>query len=126
MSHPPPDSAIQHGEPSYAAASGSEPLSWRSGRLSTSNGSSDTQSLEGGVLRNERANIMANWLHSKQEEYIWTTGSPGEGVVLKVAKGQYVCAPTELRNDSSPFFDMVALLNIRVSRPPDLSRKTRS
>ncbi|KAF2683165.1 hypothetical protein K458DRAFT_341123 [Lentithecium fluviatile CBS 122367] len=62
-----------------------------------------------------RADVMVNWLHSKQEERIWTTGAPGEGVILKVTKGQYVCCPTELRNDSSSLFDMVSLLNVRVA-----------
>jgi hypothetical protein len=79
---------------------------------STSEGGLKT--LQPSVLRDMRADVMVNWLHSKQEERIWTTGAPGEGVILKVTKGQYVCCPSELRNDSSSLFDMVSMLNVRV------------
>lgn len=66
------------------------------------------------ALRDIKCEVMVNWLHSKQEERIWSTGEPGEGVVLKKAKGQYVCCPTELKDDQSLFFQMVGLLNVRV------------
>ncbi|KAF2475545.1 uncharacterized protein BDR25DRAFT_279672 [Lindgomyces ingoldianus] len=58
---------------------------------------------------------MVNWLHSKQEERIWTTGDPGEGVVLKKSKGRYVCCPSELQYDDTQFYQKVAELNVRVA-----------
>lgn len=76
---------------------------------------SDLKSISPERLRAMRADVMVNWLHSKQEERIWTTGTPGEGIVLKVTKGQYVCCPSELRFDSSSLYDVIAMLNVRVS-----------
>ncbi|PSN72380.1 hypothetical protein BS50DRAFT_597684 [Corynespora cassiicola Philippines] len=58
---------------------------------------------------------MVNWLHTKQEERLWTSGEPGEGVVLKRGKGQYVCCPGDLMEDNSLFFEMVAELNVRAA-----------
>ncbi|KAF2020282.1 hypothetical protein BU24DRAFT_366132 [Aaosphaeria arxii CBS 175.79] len=58
---------------------------------------------------------MVNWLHSKQEERIWTTGHPGEGVVLKQTKGRYVCCPSELQDDDSQFYQSVSSLNVRIT-----------
>ncbi|KAF2727611.1 hypothetical protein EJ04DRAFT_478782 [Polyplosphaeria fusca] len=56
---------------------------------------------------------MVNWLHSKQEERLWTTGEPGEGVVLKKSKGRYVCCPGELQYDGSALYRSIAALNVR-------------
>ena len=65
--------------------------------------------------REIKCEVMVNWLHTKQEERLWTSGEPGEGVVLKRGKGQYVCCPGDLMEDNSLFFEMVAELNVRVS-----------
>jgi hypothetical protein len=65
-------------------------------------------------LSNLKSDVIVNWIHSKQEEKIWTTGQPGEGVVLKKAKGHYVCCPSSLRDDGSQFAQMVAHLNVCV------------
>jgi hypothetical protein len=62
-------------------------------------------------MKNE---VIAIWIHSKQEEKIWTTGQPGEGVVIRQAKGRYICCPTELQYDESNFCQMVAQLNVCV------------
>ena len=43
-----------------------------------------------------KCDVMVNWLHHQQEERRWTRGGPGEGVVLKRARGAYVCAPEAL------------------------------
>jgi hypothetical protein len=66
------------------------------------------------AIRDIKSEVTVNWLHSKQEERIWTTGEPGEGVVLKKAKGRYVCCPSELQYDGSHFYQMIAQLNVRV------------
>ncbi|KAF2198823.1 hypothetical protein GQ43DRAFT_450719 [Delitschia confertaspora ATCC 74209] len=58
---------------------------------------------------------MVQWLHTQQEQKMWTTGGPGQGVVLKQAKGCYVCSPNELRTDNSHFFDTITLLNVRAA-----------
>jgi hypothetical protein len=74
----------------------------------------DLRSQAPDAMKDIKCEVMVNWLHSKQEEKIWTTGEPGEGVVLKKAKGRYVCCPSELQNDSSSVYQMVAQLNVRV------------
>ncbi|KAF2634139.1 hypothetical protein P280DRAFT_494481 [Massarina eburnea CBS 473.64] len=58
---------------------------------------------------------MVNWLHTKQEERIWTNGGDGEGVFLKKCKGSFVCCPTELQTDPSGVYQAVSLLNARVA-----------
>jgi len=98
--------------PTFEAGSNWDPTTIS---LSSESSSEDgLKALQPSVIRDMRADVMVNWLHSKQEESIWTTGAPGEGVILKVTKGQYVCCPSELRNDSSSLFDMVSMLNVRV------------
>jgi len=67
-----------------------------------------------GSIKDIKCEVMVNWLHSKQEEKIWTTGEPGEGVVLRKSKGAYVCCPLELQHDESRFYQAVARLNVRV------------
>lgn len=65
-------------------------------------------------MKDIRSDIMVNWLQSQQAEKMWTTWEAGEGVVLKKAKGNYVCAPRELATDGSALFAAVAGLNVRV------------
>jgi hypothetical protein len=73
--------------------------------------------VEPDPMREIRDIVMVNWLHEKQEERLWTAGAPGEGVMLKVTKGQYVCCPANLRNDSTSLFEVVSQLNVRVRSP---------
>jgi hypothetical protein len=44
-------------------------------------------------LTDVKCEVMAHWLHAKQEERRWTDGSSHEGVVLKRRRGEYVCVP---------------------------------
>jgi hypothetical protein len=87
-----------------------------------------------------KCDVMVHWLHHQQEERRWTKGGPGEGVVLKRARGAYVCAPEALasegdeigdvageewegqgdRWDGRGFLAAVRGLNVRVSLPPFL------
>lgn len=61
-----------------------------------------------------KCDVMAQWLHSKQEEKIWTSGEPGEGVLVKKAKGEYAYSPQELAEDGSGLYQAVVHLNVRV------------
>jgi hypothetical protein len=65
-------------------------------------------------INDVKCEVMVNWLHSKQEEKMWTGGGSGEGVVLKKSKGRYVCCPAELQQDGSDFYQAIAQLNVRV------------
>lgn len=61
-----------------------------------------------------KCEVMAQWLHSKQEEKIWTSGEPGEGVLVKKSKGNYAFSPPELFEDGSGLYQAVLALNVRV------------
>lgn len=70
-----------------------------------------------------KCEVMAQWLHSKQEEKIWTSGEPGEGVLVKKSKGSYAFSPPELFEDGSGLYQAVTALNVRVSRRHSLRVK---
>ena len=95
------------GSPSSARSVGSS-----ESRESTSeHGSSDP-------VREIKAEMLANWLHTKQEERIWTFGTPGEGAFMKISKGNYACAPVEASDDGTGLYHSVTELNARVSCAP--------
>jgi hypothetical protein len=56
---------------------------------------------------------MVNWLHQRQQEKVWTSGTPGEGIVLKKARDNFTCAPENLKIQSN-FFDSVVAMNVKV------------
>ncbi|TVY55817.1 hypothetical protein LCER1_G005121 [Lachnellula cervina] len=59
-----------------------------------------------------KADVMVNWLEQIQLEMLWSTGMPGEGVVLKKGRNDFTCAPKKLRS-ASTFFDQVVAMNVR-------------
>jgi hypothetical protein len=61
-----------------------------------------------------KCEVMAQWLHSKQEEKIWTSGEPGEGVLVKKSKGNYAFSPPDLQEDGTGLYEAVLALNVRV------------
>ncbi|XP_014557272.1 hypothetical protein COCVIDRAFT_26122 [Bipolaris victoriae FI3] len=65
------------------------------------------------AVRDLKAEILSNWLHTKQEERVWTFGGPGEGVFMKRAKGSYACAPHGVQNDGTGLYQAVTELNVR-------------
>ena len=67
-----------------------------------------------GNYEDVKCDVMAQWLHSKQEEKIWTRGEPGEGVLVKKSKGSYAFSPAELFEDGTGLYQAVAALNVRV------------
>ncbi|KAF2084273.1 hypothetical protein K490DRAFT_75932 [Saccharata proteae CBS 121410] len=62
-----------------------------------------------------KCDVMVSWLHSQQEERLWTAGEFEEGVVLKKSRGQYVCSPPDLAEESAGFLRAVETLNVRVA-----------
>jgi hypothetical protein len=67
-----------------------------------------------------KAQMMISWLHMEQERNAWkfiNTGD-GQGIVLKKAKGQYVCLPEELETDRSGLFRVLKRMNVAVSILP--------
>jgi hypothetical protein len=67
------------------------------------------------TIRDIKCDILANWLHTKQEEKCWTAGSLGEGVFVKKSKGNYACVPVEMMSDGSKLHQSITAMNIKVS-----------
>ncbi|KAF2138548.1 uncharacterized protein K452DRAFT_301083 [Aplosporella prunicola CBS 121167] len=90
---------------------------------STPSGSRPASLYPPGDFRNSALNeindikcdVMVNWLHSQQEEKLWSSGEYEEGIVLKKGRGQYTCCPAELANEPAGFFKAVEQLNVRVA-----------
>jgi hypothetical protein len=61
-----------------------------------------------------KCEVMVNWLHSQQEEKLWTSGEEEEGVVLKKSRGMYTCSPADLADEQAGFFQAVQTLNVKV------------
>lgn len=62
-----------------------------------------------------KCDVMANWLHSQQEEMLWTNGELDEGIILKKGRGRYTCCPADLADYYDGLFTAVEALNVRVS-----------
>jgi hypothetical protein len=61
-----------------------------------------------------KCEVMVNWLHSQQEERLWTSGEEEEGVVLKKSRGMYTCTPADLAGERGGIFQAVQALNVKV------------
>ncbi|KAL5375712.1 hypothetical protein PMIN02_011978 [Paraphaeosphaeria minitans] len=68
-----------------------------------------------GMSEDSKFSIVANFLHMKQEEKLWTTGAPGEGVFLKKRRGSYIACPETLRCDGSMTFEAIHQLNVKAA-----------
>ena len=77
------------------------------------------QNASGNDLAVVKASVAVNYLHAKQRQLMWSTGAPGQGVILRQSRGTYVACPEELSDVRGGLFDAVACLNVRVgqSRP---------
>ena len=60
--------------------------------------------------------VMVNWLQQQQMEYMWSSGGPQEGVVLKKRANQFVACPPDLADERGGLFDAIKLLNVKVSK----------
>jgi hypothetical protein len=67
------------------------------------------------ALLDIKTDIMSSWLHQQQMEKIWSSEPPGEGVVLKKARGIFTCRPSSLRGETNALFDDVMAMNVGVS-----------
>lgn len=66
------------------------------------------------AVRNIKCEVLANWLHAKCEEKLWSTGLDGEAVFVKKAKGSYARCPTETVHKDSGLYRAVVALNAQV------------
>lgn len=67
-----------------------------------------------------KSEVMATWLHHQQQKRFWTTGMPGEGVVLKKARANYTRRPEILHIETGELFDQVIAMNVKVCKPPHI------
>jgi hypothetical protein len=65
-------------------------------------------------LMDMKADVMANWLHHRQQEKMWTHGGWDEGVILKKARDDYASCPPELFRNRDGFYDSAKKLNVKV------------
>lgn len=75
----------------------------------------DFRNASSNELNEIKCDVMVNWLHSQQEEKQWISSELGEGVILKKARGEYICYPRELENEQDGLFKAIQILNVRVS-----------
>jgi hypothetical protein len=70
------------------------------------------QSVDG--INDIKCEVMVSWLYSQQEEKLWNSGEPEEGVMLKKSRGEYTCSPADLADEPNGFFAAVQALNVKV------------
>jgi hypothetical protein len=61
-----------------------------------------------------RGNMMLEQLHNEQTRRLWSTWSPGQGVVLKLGRGKYAACPPQLEAESGGLFDQIITMKTRV------------
>lgn len=61
-----------------------------------------------------KSEVMVNWLYQQQMEMLWTAGNADEGIMLKKARGEYACCPSDIVDERNGFFEAIEALNVRV------------
>jgi hypothetical protein len=77
---------------------------------------SGSRSTQSEAVRDIKCDVLANWLHSRAEEKMWTAGTAGEGVFVKKTKGSYAHCPADLTDDGTGLFPAIVALNVQVCR----------
>ena len=99
------------------SAGGSE-----SSRSSQQYPAGDWRNLAGDEIAEIKCEVMANWLHTKQQELLWIGNGFDEGVVLKKSRQAFISCPRELSLIRGQLFDAVEKLNVRVSNRKDAQK----
>jgi len=65
-----------------------------------------------------RGVVSCGWLFDQQRSHKWSVEAtpPGEGIVLKLFRGKFLCQPETLRTDKGGLFEMISTLNVKVSQ----------
>jgi hypothetical protein len=93
--------------------------------LSAAYPTGDFRNNTSGQIMGLKAEVMVNWLHHRQQERMWTYGGWDEGVILKKARDDYVCCPSDLLQNKNGFYDCVKKLNVKVCGLVILHRRKR-
>lgn len=86
--------------------------------------SGDFRNNSASQLSDIKADVMASWLHHRQQERAWTSGGGDEGVILKKARDNYVSCPSNLLEHRDGFYDSVKKLNVKVCKLHILHKAT--
>ncbi|KAI4145989.1 MAG: hypothetical protein LQ341_002212 [Variospora aurantia] len=113
---PPPPSAAMEMRPS------TDPSITKHSTAATPRGSRPASLHPSGDFRNsgmEEVNeikcvVAMNWVYQLQNEYMWNSGSLGEGVIMRKAPRQFISCPPELTTVRGGLFDAAAELNSRL------------
>lgn len=97
---------------SIASSSGDD----RYSRRSTYYPAGDFRNQTSDEIIDIKCDVMVNYLHQQQLESMWSTGGPGEGVVLKKLKDRFTCCPDDLSLYRGELFDAVSALNVKASQ----------
>jgi hypothetical protein len=67
-----------------------------------------------GIFKTEsmKCKLLVSYLHSRQQEKLWTKVAAGEGVILRIIKGEYAYCPSQL--EGSALATAIEDLNVRV------------
>ncbi|KAI4212163.1 MAG: hypothetical protein LQ351_005032 [Letrouitia transgressa] len=59
--------------------------------------------------------VALNWVYQLQNEYMWNSGTPSEGVVMRKTPRQFLSCPPDLSAVRGGFFDAICELNVKVA-----------
>ncbi|EKG20239.1 Glycosyl transferase family 2 [Macrophomina phaseolina MS6] len=62
-----------------------------------------------------RHEMMVEYLRGQQERMMWSLDEPDEGVVLRRARGEYVCCPPDLAKEPFGLYKAIQQMNVRVA-----------
>ncbi|KIW10772.1 hypothetical protein PV08_10071 [Exophiala spinifera] len=62
-----------------------------------------------------KCDIMIKFLRQRQKEKLWSNNDTEEGVVLKRAKNDFICQPSELLFARNGLFEQISCLNVKVA-----------
>lgn len=74
----------------------------------------DFRNYEDDHILEIRVNMMATYIYQDMIEKMWAHKLPGEGVVIKKRRGEFVCCPKDLQSEKDGLFAAVKALNVRV------------
>ena len=61
-----------------------------------------------------KCNVAMNWVYQLQNEYMWNSGTSGEGVILRKAPKQFLSCPPDLQTVRGGLYDAACELNAKV------------
>jgi len=85
--------------------------------LGSPNSTIEDLSQAAGELLSLKVDMMCDYLRQQQLQRRWASDAEDQGVVIKKARGQFVCSPNELIHDPQSFVHEMRSLNVKVGMP---------